>query len=338
MNKIFRHTVCFAAMLPALLPTPGFAQQPENEKTEAVVPPRAKYLLLDNRLITGTDNARVTLGTVKKHPANPLFGQESPWETDISHMYPNVVYDRQEHIYKIWYYTRILDWKRDVAPGSLAPKLEGQGNCATLHATSKDGIRWEKPRLDVYRYKGEPTNIVFWRDHGTGVFKDPRDPNPERRYKMFCTGRAPGGRVHVAFSPDGIQWTELIDTKISTAAEYQPAIATTIRNGCGVSTNCCASNFVEPAPEVRFTAPRFEAWIDADRVKLEAETQGQDGRAIRKYCWFVDNRLVAETDKPVFEWDTSREWPGRHMLTVHAIDEDWNRAASQIPVRFIRKN
>jgi hypothetical protein len=74
-----------------VLASSGFAQQPENEKTEAVVPPRGKSLLLDHRLIAGTDNARLTLGTVKKHSANPLFGQELPWETDISHMYPNVI-------------------------------------------------------------------------------------------------------------------------------------------------------------------------------------------------------------------------------------------------------
>lgn len=98
--------------------------------------------------------------------------------------------------------------------------------------------------------------------------------------------------------------------------------------------NLLRKYFVEPAPEVRFTAPRFEALLDADRVTLEAEAQGQDERAIRHYRWFVDNRLVAETDKPVFVWDTTREWPGRHTLTVHAIDEDWNRAASQIPVRL----
>ncbi len=94
--------------------------------------------------------------------------------------------------------------------------------------------------------------------------------------------------------------------------------------------------FIQPAPDVHFTAPNFEAKIHSDAVTLEAEASGQNGRAIRSYRWFVDNRLVAETDRPVFEWDTSREWEGRHMLTVHAIDEDWNRSAAQIPVRLTR--
>ena len=133
-------------------------------------------------------------------------------------MYASVIFDREEGIYKCWYYTHFTGWEKDVKPGPLA--IEGQnghGGCATLYATSKDGIQWRKPELEVYLYKGKPTNIVHWHDHGVGVFKDPRDPDPERRYKIFCTGRS--GRVHVAFSPDGVRWTKLIDTKISTSAD-----------------------------------------------------------------------------------------------------------------------
>jgi hypothetical protein len=160
------------------------------------------------------------LGTVRKHSANPVFGEDLPWETEMSHMYASVMFDREEEIYKCWYYSHIKDWGKDVEPGPLAAKeRNGRGNCATLYATSKDGIHWNKPTLEAYLYKGKPTNIVNWRDHGTGVFKDPRDPNPERRYKMFCTGRAPGGRVHVAFSPNGIRWSKLIDTKITVAGD-----------------------------------------------------------------------------------------------------------------------
>lgn len=39
-----------------------------------------KYLLLDSRIIEQTDNARLAVGTVKKHPANPLFREDKPWE------------------------------------------------------------------------------------------------------------------------------------------------------------------------------------------------------------------------------------------------------------------
>lgn len=184
------------------------------------VEPRERYLLLDQRLISSVDNAVLKLGTVKKHAGNPLFGEDLPWETEMSHMYPSVVFDREEEIYKCWYYSHIKDWGKDITPGPLAAKEQnGRSNCATLYAYSRDGVHWKKPKLQAYLYKGEPTNIVNWRDHGTGVFKDPRDPNAERRYKMFCSRRTPETRVHVAFSPDGIQWTKMIDTKISATAD-----------------------------------------------------------------------------------------------------------------------
>ena len=198
----------------------GAQAAPAGEGVKETIEPREAYLLLDQRLISSADNAVLKLGTVTKHPANPMFGEDRPWETQMSHMYASVIFDREEEIYKCWYYSHIKDWGKDVEPGPLAAEeRNGRGNCATLYATSKDGIHWNKPTLEAYLYKGKSTNIVNWRDHGSGVFKDPRDPNPERRYKMFCTGRAPGGRVHVAFSPDGIQWTKLVDTRISTSAD-----------------------------------------------------------------------------------------------------------------------
>ena len=181
---------------------------------------RETYLLLDGRLISAVDNAELRLGAVKKHPANPLFGEDLPWETEMSHMYASVIFDREEKIYKCWYYSHIQDWGKDIEPGPLAAREQnGRANCATLYATSKDGLVWDKPKLNVFLHKGGPTNIVNWRDHGTGVFKDLRDRNPERRYKMLGTRTSPGGRVHMAFSPDGIRWTRMMDTKVTTSAD-----------------------------------------------------------------------------------------------------------------------
>lgn len=192
----------------ALTVTMLAGRSPAADDTAAKPPiGRTRFLLLDSRLIDTTENARLAVGKVKKHPANPLFGETMPWETDTSHMYANVVFDREEKLYKCWYYSHLTGWESEVTPGRLAPKNEtAGGNTATLYAVSKDGIKWEKPGLDVYRYKGKPTNIVQFRDHGTGVFKDPRDPDPNRRYKLFCSNNA--GNLYVAFSPDGIRWTK----------------------------------------------------------------------------------------------------------------------------------
>jgi hypothetical protein len=172
---------------------------------------RERYLLLDSRLVESTRNSRLAVGTVTRHPANPLFGQELPWEQTIHHMYANVMFDEEDRLYKIWYFTTIsgppnqVDWGQHVTPGPLAPKEKRLGNFATCYAVSKDGIRWEKPALDVYRYKGKPTNIVVWGTHGTGVFKDVNDADPKRRYKRIA-GRHPHGSLDAAFSADGIRW------------------------------------------------------------------------------------------------------------------------------------
>ena len=54
---------------------------------------RERYLLLDSRVIEKTENVRLAVGTVRKHAANPLFGQEFPWEPHFANFYGNVHYD-----------------------------------------------------------------------------------------------------------------------------------------------------------------------------------------------------------------------------------------------------
>ncbi|MEO2032055.1 MAG: hypothetical protein ABGZ35_08210 [Planctomycetaceae bacterium] len=51
------------------------------------------------------------------------------------------------------------------------------------------------------------------------------------------------------------------------------------------------------------------------------------------YRWFIDNRLVAETEESRYVRDLRGEYPGSHFVTVHAVDDGWNRLSAQIPVR-----
>ena len=114
---------------------------------------RERYLLLDSRLIDTAENARLAVGMVTKHAANPLFGQELPWEQTIHHMYANVLFDGEDQAYKIWNFTTIsgppdqVDWKQHVTPGPLASKEKRQGNFATCYAVSKTVLRGRIRRL-----------------------------------------------------------------------------------------------------------------------------------------------------------------------------------------------
>jgi len=68
-----------------------------------------RHLLLDTRIVEDARNAELTLGTVEKHAANPLFGEDKPWEKRFDNVYANVLYDDEEEIYKCWYSPFVVD-------------------------------------------------------------------------------------------------------------------------------------------------------------------------------------------------------------------------------------
>lgn len=176
---------------------------------------RAKYLLLDSRLIAKTENAALRVGRVTKHRANPLFGEDRPWEARMDNVYANVLYDEQAKLYRCWYSPFIIDAAHAATPKDKWPeatyrqvqqKLRAAGRwqrvMGVCYAESRDGIRWTKPRLDLHPFGGEASNLVAVGPHGSGVFKDPREKDPQRRYKMLFKGQG----MCVAFSADGLRW------------------------------------------------------------------------------------------------------------------------------------
>lgn len=172
---------------------------------------RDRFLLLDNRIVERTKNAKLTVGKVQKDKRNPLFAEDKPWEPRFDNLYANVVYDEEEKLYKCWYSPFIVDESTSNTPrkdrvnggkfrymGKHTGRRREMGIC---YAVSRDGIRWEKPNLGIVEFQGNKENNLVWRGpHGAGVFKDLRDPDPKRRYKMFFKGR----KISVAFSGDGL--------------------------------------------------------------------------------------------------------------------------------------
>jgi hypothetical protein len=169
---------------------------------------RKKYLLLDSRIIGSTINAKIEVGTVEKHKSNPLFIEDKQWEMRFDNLYGNVIYDTEEKVYKIWYSPLIVDHsaKGMTLEERATEYPEGRGikrEMAICYATSKDGLKWEKPMLGLVDYEGSKQNNIIWRGpHGAGIFKDMQEENPEKRYKMIFQGLA------VSYSPDGIYWKE----------------------------------------------------------------------------------------------------------------------------------
>ncbi len=81
-------------------------------------------------------------------------------------------------------------------------------------ATSRDGIRWERPNLGRVEFQGSKANNIVWapgegeRHDGPSLCHDPEDT--ARPFKMmvhiFSDTKKPAGQ-YVAFSRDGIDWT-----------------------------------------------------------------------------------------------------------------------------------
>ncbi|MEM7291253.1 MAG: hypothetical protein AAF412_12940 [Pseudomonadota bacterium] len=178
---------------------------------------RDRYLLIDDRIIERVENASLQPGKVKKHPANPLFSEDKPWEVRIDNVYANVIFDQEEQLYKCWYSPFIVDLSAKGmtdAQRSTAYDPPSNREMGICYATSKDGLSWEKPELGLVEFDGSKANNIVWRGsqptgqnwydpHGTGIFKDLADPDPKRRYKAFLKGDI----LSVSFSADGIHWS-----------------------------------------------------------------------------------------------------------------------------------
>jgi hypothetical protein len=160
--------------VPAEPVTPAYLKAPP-----AVIPiDVGRQLFVDDFLVAETDL------TTTHH--RPTYHAKNPVLTGGMVFSDGVWYDPQDRIFKMWY----------LAKGG------------TAYATSKDGIAWEKPELDVK--KG--TNLVqtSQRDSST-VWIDLEEKDPKKRCKMFRSASRPEKKswcLWVHFSADGVHWTE----------------------------------------------------------------------------------------------------------------------------------
>jgi len=158
-----------------------------------------RQLFVDDFVIDRLSNVKLTLHQPTKYAGNPVLRDDRPWEAKSVAIYGSVLYDDQEKIFKMWY--RAIE-----------------DTCYACYATSKDGIAWNKPNLNVKPYKGSKKNNIvlgsvkpkFYLD-GFAVIQEPNEPDPKRRYKMLTYNNR--RRFATMVSPDGIHWTGPINPK-----------------------------------------------------------------------------------------------------------------------------
>lgn len=161
---------------------------PYLKEPPAVIPiDVGRQLFVDDFLIESTTLKR-TFHAAEYVKDNPVLRPDKPWEqtgkSPTAMVFSDGVwYDPADRLFKMWYM--------------------GGYTTGTCYATSRDGLHWDKPALDV-----KPgTNLAQTdsRDSAT-VWLDLEEKDLARRYKLFRVGA--GWVMHVYFSPDGVHWGE----------------------------------------------------------------------------------------------------------------------------------
>ncbi|EDY18661.1 Glycosyl hydrolase family 32 domain protein [Chthoniobacter flavus Ellin428] len=187
---------------------------PYLDAPPAVIPiDVGRQLFVDDFLIEKTTLHR-TFHHAEKYEGNPILKPETPEEIHGAYSHAaddptatacpfddGVFYDPTDHLFKMWYMGGF--WRN------------------TCLATSRDGLHWTRPKLDVQA----GTNVVipfrpdFYRD-AFSPWLDWTATNPAERWKAFIYARiaVPGeakrhGASYLYTSPDGIHWTDTAQVK-----------------------------------------------------------------------------------------------------------------------------
>ena len=153
------------------------------------------YLIAESKALTRTTHQPETL-------ADPIIRKEERWH-EMPLFYQQVLRDPDTGLFRMWYNIRNND-----------PEM---WTCYA-YAESDDGVHWRRPNLGLIDVGGSTENNIVFNPKGIafGAFlvdegQDVADPS--RRYKMaYAHHTSVGGTVFggicVAFSPDGLHWTE----------------------------------------------------------------------------------------------------------------------------------
>ena len=167
-------------------------------------------LVLDDLLIARRTGLTRQLGSIEKHPHNPVIVATEPHEQVGILMFGTLIFD--DGRYRCWYHTT----------------GDGTHFC---YAESQDGLTWSKPHLHRTAWHGSTkNNILLSAPDGmvianVSVSKSLAEPDPARRYRaklfMYRKGdhRGPARGHYLITSPDGIDWTPPASTPATACNE-----------------------------------------------------------------------------------------------------------------------
>jgi hypothetical protein len=155
--------------------------------------------------------------TISQRTVKPLLKAERPYE-DMELNGTTVL--RVDGQWRMWY-------------GAYDHAYRDDNDGYVCYATSRDGVRWERPSLGLVDYGGNKNNNILMDGRkaggmgaGTTVFLDGKAPAEERYKMVFARGEnLPGSGfgwyVYGATSPDGIHWQMLPAPLLSKNSDTQ---------------------------------------------------------------------------------------------------------------------
>jgi predicted GH43/DUF377 family glycosyl hydrolase len=163
-----------------------------------------KQLFLDDAVIGKTENLEKVVNQPEKYHGNPIIVPDRPWEDKGVELAgsPLVLRDPGEKLFRMYYTVATEDEK---APHPYR----------TCYAESRDGLSWTKPTLGVSEFNGNRENNLIGFNQARWVRRpsvvvDPREADPNRRYKMIYLTLAPDSDERTislkAYSADGRNW------------------------------------------------------------------------------------------------------------------------------------
>src|SRR5881409_645050 len=146
-----------------------------------------RQLFIDDAVVAEMHGASRIFHQPRKHPGNPVLSGERPWEGKMVEV-GTVLYDEEERIFKMWYGALEMHYEMPPRPfdqyDNLLRASKYRETFRPCYATSKDGIHWDRPELGFVEFEGSKRNNLLAGGGFGSLFKDAREKNPARRYKL----------------------------------------------------------------------------------------------------------------------------------------------------------
>jgi len=134
-------------------------------------------LFLDDELVAASERVQRTFHQPTKHPQNPIFRPEKPWEGTTLVLNGTVIRDPATGLWRMYYGTFENPGKFLVQPRTSFVCL----------ATSTDGLHWTRPVLRNVTVNGSDENNIVVPHTCADLLQvtyDDHDPDPNRRWKL----------------------------------------------------------------------------------------------------------------------------------------------------------